>query len=188
MCSERDSPLEPFVLPAPGQPELARLICGTHLSPPVLTRKQKHPRVNSLVCDRAAAVCAAGPPEVLSRMSRLVTQAAERERELARARSQRLKQAARSLPGESVSRGFAGRGALEGYPSHFTSLLTAELLSSLSECYDSALPSSPLNHHVTTSYWANPQSWVPSYQQPHDKNPKYFKVLSLTWLYVYFCF
>ena len=28
MCSERDSPLEPFVLPAPGQPELARLICG----------------------------------------------------------------------------------------------------------------------------------------------------------------
>ena len=123
MCSERDSPLEPFVLPAPGQPELARLICGTHLSPPVLTRKQKHPRVNSLVCDRAAAVCAAGPPEVLSRMSRLVTQAAERERELARARSQRLKQAARSLPGESVSRGFAGRGALEGYPSHFTSLL-----------------------------------------------------------------
>ena len=35
---------------------------------------------------------------------------------------QRLKQAARSLPGESVSRGFAGRGALEGYPSHYTSL------------------------------------------------------------------
>ena len=123
MCSERDSPLEPFVLPAPGQPELARLICGAHLSPPVLTRKQKRPRVNSLVCDRAAALYAAGPPEALSRMSRLVTQAAERERELARARSQRLKQAARSLPGESVSRGFAGRGALEGYPSHYTSLL-----------------------------------------------------------------
>ena len=57
-------------------------------------------------------------------MSRLVTQAAERERELAKARSQRLKQAARSLPGESVSRGFAGRGALEGYPSHYTSLVT----------------------------------------------------------------
>ena len=55
-------------------------------------------------------------------MSRLVTQAAERERELARARSQWLKQAARSLPGESVSRGFAGRGTLEGYPSHYTSL------------------------------------------------------------------
>ena len=130
MCSERNSPLEPFVLLAPGQPELARLICGTHLSPPVLTRKQKHPRVNSLVGDRAAAFCAAGPPEVLSRMSRLVTQAAERERELARARSQWLKKAARSLPGESVSRGFAGRGALEGYPSHFTSLVkpTAELL------------------------------------------------------------
>ena len=124
MCSERDSPLEPFVLPAPGQPELARLICGAHLSPPVLTRKQKRPRVNSLVCDRAAALYAAGPPEALSRMSRLVTQAAERERELARARSQRLKQAARSLPGESVSRGFAGRGALEGYPSHYTSLTT----------------------------------------------------------------
>ena len=123
MCSERDSPLEPFVLPAPGQPELARLICGAHLSPPVLTRKQKRPRVNSLVCDRAAALYAAGPPEALSRMSRLVTQAAERERELARARSQRLKQAARSLPGESVSRGFAGRGALEGYPSHYTSLV-----------------------------------------------------------------
>ena len=28
MCSERDSPLEPFVLSAPGQPELARLTCG----------------------------------------------------------------------------------------------------------------------------------------------------------------
>ena len=125
MCSERDSPLEPFVLPAPGQPELARLICGAHLSPPVLTRKQKRPRVNSLVCDRAAAFCAAGPPEALFGMSRLVTQAAKRERELARARSQRLKQAARSLPGESVSRGFAGRGALEGYPSHYTSLVGA---------------------------------------------------------------
>ena len=97
MCSERDSPLEPFVLLAPGQPELVRLICGAHLSPPVLTRKQKRPRVNSLVCDRAAALYAAGPPEALSRMSRLVTQAAERERELARARSQRLKKAARKL-------------------------------------------------------------------------------------------
>ena len=122
MCSERDSPLEPFVLPAPGQPELVRLICSAHLSPPVLNQKQKRPRVNSLVCDRAAAFCTAGPPEVLSRMSRLVTQAAEGERELARACSQRLKQAARSLPGESVSHGFAGRGALEGYPSHYTSL------------------------------------------------------------------
>ena len=122
MCSERDSPLEPFVLPAPGQPELARLICGAHLGPPVLTRKQKRPRVNSLVCDREAVFCAAGPPEVLSRMSRPVTQAAERERELARAHSQRLKQAVPSLPGESVSRGFADRGDLEGYPSHYTSL------------------------------------------------------------------
>ena len=122
MCSERDSPLKPFVLPAPGQPELVRLTCGAHLGPPVLTRKQKRPRVNSLVCDRAAAFCVAGPPEVLSRMSRPVTQAAERERELTRARSQRLKQAARSLTGEPVSRGFAGRGALEGYPSHYTSL------------------------------------------------------------------
>ena len=56
-------------------------------------------------------------------MSRLVTQAAKRERELARAHSQRLKQATLSLPGESVSRGFADRGALEGYPSHYTSLL-----------------------------------------------------------------
>ena len=123
MCSERDSPLEPFVLLAPGQPELARLICGAHLGPPVLTRKQKRPRVNSLVCDRVAAFSVAGPPEVLSRMSRPVTQAAERERELARACSQRLKQAAPSLPGESVSRGFADRGALEGYPSHYTSLV-----------------------------------------------------------------
>ena len=42
MCSERDSPLQPFVLPSPGQPELARLTCGAHLGPPVLTRKQKH--------------------------------------------------------------------------------------------------------------------------------------------------
>ena len=128
MCSERDSPLEPFVLPAPGQPELARLICGAHLGAPVLTRKQKRPRVNSLVCDRAAAFCAAGPPEVLSRMSRPVTQAAERERELARARSQRLKQAAPSLPGESVSRGFADRGAVDGYPSHYTSLSICKAL------------------------------------------------------------
>ena len=31
-------------------------------------------------------------------------------------------QPTRSLPGESVLRGFAGRGALEGYPSHYTSL------------------------------------------------------------------
>ena len=123
MCSERDSPLEPFVLSAPGQPELARLTCGAHLGPPVLTRKQKRPRVNSLVCDRAAAFCAAGLPEALSWMSRLVTQAAKRERELARAHSQRLKQATLSLPGESVSRGFADRGALEGYPSHYTSLV-----------------------------------------------------------------
>ena len=123
MCSERDSPLEPFVLSAPGQPELARLTCGAHLGPPVLTRKQKRPRVNSLVCDRAAAFCAAGLPEALSWMSRLVTQAAKREWELARAHSQRLKQATLSLPGESVSRGFADRGALEGYPSHYTSLL-----------------------------------------------------------------
>ena len=129
MCSERDSPLEPFVLPAPGQPELARLICGAHLGPPVLTRKQKRPRVNSLECDRETAFCAAGAPEVLSRMSRPVTQAAERERELARARSQRLKQAVPSLPGELVSRGFADRGALEGYPSHYTSL--ARLLHNL---------------------------------------------------------
>ena len=124
MCSERDSPLEPFVLPAPGQPELARLTCGAHLGPPVLTRKQKRPRVNSLVCDRAAAFCAAGPPEALFWMSRLVTQAAKHERELARVHSQRLKQATLSLPGESVSRGFADRGALEGYPSHYTSLVT----------------------------------------------------------------
>ena len=123
MCSERDSPLEPFVLPAPGQPELARLTCGAHLGPPVLTRKQKRPRVNSLVCDRAATFCAAGPPEALFWMSRLVTQAAKHERELARAHSQRLKQATLSLPGESVSRGFADRGALEGYPSHYTSLI-----------------------------------------------------------------
>ena len=117
---ERDSPLEPFVLPAPGQPELARLTCGAHLGPSVLTPKQKRPRVNSLVCDWVAAFCTAGPPEVLSWMSHPVMQAAERERELTRARSQRLKQAARSLAGEPVSRGFAGRGAL----SHYTSLLT----------------------------------------------------------------
>ena len=107
----------------PGQPELARLTCGAHLGPPVLTRKQKRPRVNSLVCDRAAVFCAAGLPEALSWMSRLVTQAAKRERELARAHSQRLKQATLTLPGESVSRGFADRGALEGYPSHYTSLI-----------------------------------------------------------------
>ena len=65
MCIGRESPLEPFVLLAPGLPELVRLTCGTHLGPPVLTRKQKRPRVNSLVCDRAAAFCAAGPPDLL---------------------------------------------------------------------------------------------------------------------------
>ena len=132
MCSERDSPLEPFVLSAPGRPELARLTCGAHLGPPVLTRKQKRPRVNSLVCDRAAAFCAAGLPEALSWMSRLVTQAAKRERELARAHSQWLKQATLSLPGESVSRGFADRGALEGYPSHYTSLVYSTTIGSSS--------------------------------------------------------
>ena len=131
MCSERDSHLEPFVLPAPGQPEFARLTCGAHLGPPVLTRKQKHPRVNSLVCDRTAAFCAAGSPEVLSRMSHPVTQAAERERELMRARSQPLKQTAGSLPGEPVLRGFAGRDALEGYPSHYTSLRESRVINSL---------------------------------------------------------
>ena len=123
MCSERDSPLEPFVLPAPSQPELVRLTCGAHLGPLVLTRKQKYPRVNSLVSNRVAAFCAAGPPEVLSWMSRPVTQAAERERELTRARSQWLKQAAQSLPGEPVLCGFVGTGALESYPSHYTSLV-----------------------------------------------------------------
>ena len=107
MCRERDSPLEPFVLPAPGHPELAWLTCGAHLGPPVLTRKQMRPRVNSLVCDRAAAFCAAGPPEVLSRVSRPVTQATECERELTRARSQRLKlpracQASRFLMGSPI--------------------------------------------------------------------------------------
>ena len=142
MCSERDSPLEPFVLPAPGQPELVRLTCGAHLGPPVLTRKQKRPRVNSLVCDRAAAFCAAGPPEALFWMSRLVTQAAKHERELARAHSQRLKQATLSLPGESVSRGFADRGALEGYPSHYTSL-----------------------PKLTPDYWHPPQSNFTEYKQ-----------------------
>ena len=42
MCSERDSPLEPFVLPAPGQPELARLTCGAHLGPSVLDVSPGH--------------------------------------------------------------------------------------------------------------------------------------------------
>ena len=153
MCSERDSPLEPFVLPAPGQPELARLTCGAHLGPPVLTRKQKRPRVNSLVCDRAAAFCAAGPPEALFWMSRLVTQAAKHERELARAHSQRLKQATLSLPGESVSRGFADRGALEGYPSHYTSL--TELTDPWTE------------FNKTLSYY---KECLPSYRDSHYKD------------------
>ena len=151
MCSERDSPLQPFVLPAPGQPELARLICGAHLSPPVLTRKQKRPWVNSLVCDQAAAFCTAEPPEVLSRMSRLVTQATERERKLARARSQRLKQAAWSLAGESVSRGFAGRGALEGYPSHYTSLIRRTLVGNKIVDHSDVVGASPVGTAPTTS-------------------------------------
>ena len=122
MCSDRDSPLEPFVLPAPGQHELAWLICGAHLGPPVLTWKQKRPQVNSLVCYQVATFCAVVPPEVLSQMSRPVMQATEREQELARACSQRLKQASQSLPGEPVSHGFTVRGALEGHPSNYTSL------------------------------------------------------------------
>ena len=150
MCSERDSPLEPFVLPAPGQPELARLTCGAHLGPPVLTRKQKRPRVNSLVCDRAAVFCAAGPPEALSWMSRLVTQAAKRERELARAHSQRLKQATLSLPGESVSRGFADRGALEGYPSHYTSLVPGH-----QQQPGDAIPRSRLGARSSAAKWCH---------------------------------
>ena len=152
MCSERDSPLEPFVLPAPGQPELAQLTCGAHLGPPVLTRKQKRPRVNSLVCDRAAAFCTSGPPEVLSRKSRLVTQAAEREWELARAHSQWLKQAAASLPGESVSRGFADRGALEGYPSHYTSLVKVSPDIKLCNCKGGCLTGDVPLPRVT--FWA----------------------------------
>ena len=127
MCSERDSPLEPFVLPAPW-PTWTR---AAHLwRPPGPTCANPEAEVsmgNSLVCDRAAVFCAAGPPEALSWMSRLVTQAAKRERELARAHSQRLKQATLTLPGESVSRGFADRGALEGYPSHYTSLVSYSL-------------------------------------------------------------
>ena len=162
MCSERDSPLEPFVLLAPGQPELARLICGAHLGPPVLTRKQKHPRVNSLVCDRVAAFSVAGPPEVLSRMSRPVTQAAERERELARACSQRLKQAAPSLPGESVSRGFADRGDLEGYPSHYTSL--DELLSYIG----AFMLDVTLTHHIP-AIWTCEIGDMEIYQNVHNR-------------------
>ena len=155
MCSERDSPLEPFVLPAPGQPELAQLTCGAHLGPPVLTRKQKRPRVNSLVCDRAAVFCAAGPPEALSWMSRLVTQAAKRERELARAHSQRLKQATLSLPGESVSRGFADRGALEGYPSHYTSLILLMKFSSLAALKVVKLTTLSVSKTEMSSKWQN---------------------------------
>ena len=35
------------------------------VTPDLLTRKQKRPRVNSLVCDRVASFCAVGPHEVL---------------------------------------------------------------------------------------------------------------------------
>ena len=98
---------------------------------------------------------------LLSWMSRMVTQAAERERELARARSQRLKQAARSLPGESVSRGFAGRGALEGYPSHYTSLLELNI----------RLPKSKRKH--------NQIAW-PAQKQSFD-NPNIRHILQTLW-------
>ena len=40
------------------------------------------------------------------------------------------------------------------------------LLSSLSECYDSALPSSPLHHHVITWYWANPSHGCQAINSP----------------------
>ena len=172
MCSERDSPLEPFVLPAPGQPELARLTCGAHLGPPVLTRKQKRPRVNSLVCDRAAAFCAAGPPEALSWMSRLVTQAAKRERELARAHSQRLKQATLSLPGQSVSRGFADRGALEGYPSHYTSLVSHNVFSFVWCVFIYPIPrSSKLWGGVGMAEdWLPVNRWRPNGLRTHGRN------------------
>ena len=49
-----------------------------------------------------------------------------------------LKQAAPSLPGESVSRGFADRGALEGYPSHYTSLLRRNFKNCLQELKEMA--------------------------------------------------
>ena len=55
-----------------------------------------------------------------------------------RAHNQRLKQAALSLPGESVSRGFADRGALEGYPSHYTSLVHIRIILSICFCYPAA--------------------------------------------------
>ena len=189
MCSERDSPLEPFVLPAPGQPELARLTCGAHLGPPVLTRKQKRPRVNSLVCDRAAAFCAAGPPEALFWMSRLVTQAAKHERELARAHSQRLKQATLSLPGESVSRGFADRGALEGYPSHYTSLVRCMF------AFTNLIPIW-ISNHVSSKVWDEITYPFPNFNGcaiefwewisnfiPHFYRRDYFSMLGLKWIH-----
>ena len=50
MCSERDSPLEPFVLPAPVQPELARLTCGAHLCWPA--NRSVHGSIHSCVIGR----------------------------------------------------------------------------------------------------------------------------------------
>ena len=49
---------------------------------------------------------------------------------------------------------------------------TAELLLSLSECYITVLYH-PLMKTLPHQYWAYPQSWVPSHQQPHNNRTRF---------------
>ena len=120
MCSERDSPLEPFVLPAPGQAELARLVCG---APPGPTCADPEAEASTGQFTRVwlgSRILHGGATQsIVSDVSpghtgrRAWTRAGESSQPAAQT----------SLRGEIVSRGFAGRGASEGYPSHYTSLI-----------------------------------------------------------------
>ena len=120
MCSERDSPLEPFVLPAPG-PTWTRAAHLWRPPEPTCADPEAEASTGQFTCMRSGGRVLRGGA-TRSIVSDVSPGHAGR-RALAKARSQRLKQAAWSLPGESVSRGFAGRGASEGYPSHYTSLV-----------------------------------------------------------------
>ena len=112
MCSERDSPLKSFVLPR---------------SRPTWTRAAHLWRPPGPTCADPEAEASTGQFTRVWSGGHVLHGGATRSvvSDVSPGHAARpLKQAAQSLPGEPVSRGFAGRGALEGYPSHFTSLVT----------------------------------------------------------------
>ena len=90
MCSERDSPLELFVLPAPGQPELARLICGGHLCRP--GSRSVHGSIHSCVIGRLRFARRGHPKYCLGCLarSRKPPSVNESQRELAASSSNKL--------------------------------------------------------------------------------------------------